>query len=239
MTSGAEILTPERKAVGRPRKISTLVPARTLPERAAMVNHYHNSAAAAYAQAGYYAIYCGLELMAAQETVEHGEWIAWIDANCEFEERTARKYMALANGAMERLRDRMGVFGGLVGDVAPSLMKPEARRKLTAAVAVLADGKTIHELQLELGIVKERVPGQRGGANNPYGRIGNPDTVIERLAAEKADARRDWAAGMNRMVDLFETRKAYRHCDRENMKNSVDVLRGIAEGIEEFLKSLH
>ena len=153
---------------GRPSKVATLVPDRTLSERAAAVNWHHHAALATAAQAAMHAVLAGLELLAAQEEVEHGGWLAWVEANCECTARTSQKYMLLA----DRVKGRMvagGEGGRLLLEAAPSDLTAEDRDRLLSSVAGFVDGATLTELYLDYGIIKGRTltpvpkPGSRPG----------------------------------------------------------------------------
>lgn len=43
-----------------------------------------------------YAAKCGEKLIQAKATCAHGEWLPWLEVNCNLKERQARKYMRLA-----------------------------------------------------------------------------------------------------------------------------------------------
>ena len=46
-----------------------------------------------------HAIHCGELLIQQKAQLEHGEWLPWVMANCEFNIRHAQKYMDLASNA--------------------------------------------------------------------------------------------------------------------------------------------
>lgn len=225
----------EKRPVGRPAKITLAVPQRTLAERARVVNSYHNSAAAAYAQASFYAVLCGLELMAARTSVEHGEWLPWIERNCEFDPRTSQKYMALAEKALPVLQKRYPELLNGTAQVAPSLMREDARKRFVSAVAEMTDHRTIQELQLELGIIKPKVEGTPGGANNPYGRNGNPETVLQRAEVEKAMAIKEWG-DVCRLALTNCQKKSFGHLEKMKVRQVMETLRSVADELECFLE---
>ncbi len=61
------------------------------------INEAHRLARGHAETAVQYAIRCGELLTAKKATLKHGEWQAWIAANCEFEYPTAARYMKAAS----------------------------------------------------------------------------------------------------------------------------------------------
>jgi hypothetical protein len=49
-----------------------------------------------------HAIAAGKSLIEAKKQLKHGEWLPWLEQNCEFSERTARGYMRLARLSPEK-----------------------------------------------------------------------------------------------------------------------------------------
>lgn len=59
--------------------------------------HRRHEAAAAFARDALgCAIRCGELLQQVKDQVGHGKWLPWLEANCEFSERTAQVYLKLA-----------------------------------------------------------------------------------------------------------------------------------------------
>ncbi len=48
-----------------------------------------------------YAARCGAKLLEAKAGVAHGEWNAWVDANCRIKKTQVQKYMRLARDMPE------------------------------------------------------------------------------------------------------------------------------------------
>jgi hypothetical protein len=73
------------------------------------------------------AIEVGGWLNDAKEKVEHGEWLPWLKANCQISERTAQRYMHLAD-VKEPLEKAMELKSAAVADLtlddAVRLLKP-------------------------------------------------------------------------------------------------------------------
>ena len=61
-----------------------------------VINKEHRLARESAENAVDHAIRCGQLLFEKKKTVPHGEWMSWIDNNCEFSERQARRYMFAA-----------------------------------------------------------------------------------------------------------------------------------------------
>ena len=228
--------TIEPRPVGRPPKILSMVPKRALADRANIINDYHYSAEAAYGQACRFAVLCGMELLAAKEQAPHGEWLPWIEKNCTFSQPTAFRYMQLATKALPIIEKRYPVFGDLDNAVAPSMMNRKERELLLSAVREMTDQVTIQELQLELGIIKPKVEGTPGGANNPYGRAGNPATVMDRAEAEKLKAHKDWLDVCRLTVTGCQV-KNYRHLERQRLIEVYETLQSVANELQEYLKN--
>lgn len=233
MTTSNQSIIP--RPVGRPPKILKMVPSRSLDERAGVINNYHNSAEAAYGQACRFAVLCGMELLAAKEEAPHGEWMPWIEQNCKFTHMTASRYMLLATRAIPVIQDKYPVFTDW-NVVAPSQMNTESRELLLTAVRDMTDHHTIQELQLELGIIKPKVEGTPGGANNPYGRAGNPATVMDRAEAEKIRANKDWSDVCRLIVTGCQV-KNYRHIERKRLVEIYETMQSVANELQEYLKS--
>ena len=225
----------EKRPVGRPAKILSMVPSRTLAARIKAINDYHYSSEAAYGQACQYAVLCGMELLAAKEQAPHGEWLPWVEKNCEFERTTAFRYMQLADRAIPVIQKQYPAFCNLSQEVAAYLMKPEARKLLLSAVSEMTDHRTIQELQLELGIIKPKVDGTPGGANNPFGRAGNPATVLDRTEAERLMANKDWS-DVCRITVTNCQKKSYGHLEKVRLREVWETLRSVADELEDFLK---
>jgi Protein of unknown function (DUF3102) len=217
----------EKKPVGRPHKVLTVVPVRVLVDRAIAINQYHNNAAAAYAQASFYAVMCGMELMAARTAMAHGEWLPWVEKNCEFEKTAAYKYMMIAEKALPLIQKHYPVLGDGSAIVAPSLMKKNAREKFIAAVSEMTDGQTIQELQLELGIIKQKPEPNLGGSRPGAGR----PTKLEKTVADQMMAFSDWEAIAKQLCPWVVNNK-WAYLDKKQLDHVRDVLRGALDTIE-------
>lgn len=225
----------EKRPVGRPARIMSMVPNRSLNERAKAINDYHYSSEAAYGQACQYAVLCGMELLASKEQVAHGEWIPWVESNCDFSRMTAQRYMLLADRAIPVIQKNYPAFMALAEPIAPSLMNAKSRQLLISAVSEMTDQKTIQELQLELGIIKPKTEGTPGGANNPFGRAGNPATIMDRTEADRLKANKDWS-DVCRIIVTGCHAKNYRHLDKIRLWEVRETMRSVLDELEDFLK---
>jgi Protein of unknown function (DUF3102) len=69
---------------------------------AARIRAEHKAASKALKASVVHAIKAGELLLEAKRTVAHGEWLGWLQANCEIPERTAQAYMRLARLPIEK-----------------------------------------------------------------------------------------------------------------------------------------
>lgn len=80
-----------------------------------------------------YAAECGRLLLRAKEGVPHGEWLPWIEANLEFEERQAQKYMRVAKNweAIEaaKAKSEPGTYFGSINGALRLIAKPQPEPK--------------------------------------------------------------------------------------------------------------
>ena len=67
-----------------------------LADLARQINAEHEACHAAMRASVEHAVRAGVLLIEAKAGLPHGEWAGWIDAHCEFSDRTARAYMRLA-----------------------------------------------------------------------------------------------------------------------------------------------
>lgn len=72
-------------------------PTKNLPDLALQINQHHEAAQRNAQKAIERAFQCGEALAQAKAQVKHGEWLTWLQANTIISERTARKYMMVAN----------------------------------------------------------------------------------------------------------------------------------------------
>lgn len=68
----------------------------SLPELAYEINREHQLCSDAMGDAVQHAIRVGELLIEAKAKCQHGEWLGWVEANCNFTDRTAQRYMRIA-----------------------------------------------------------------------------------------------------------------------------------------------
>jgi hypothetical protein len=126
-------------------------------------NIYHRNAVTAAGQAVAWAVMCGLELIKIRKQVGHGEWLPWIKKNCDFTERTAYRYIGVAEGVKAK-KLNLTSMSNLLG-AAPSNLTIDQRNELLQAVHKATDGETLQQLYLDFGIIKApQGSGATGGA---------------------------------------------------------------------------
>lgn len=74
----------------------------SLADLAARIRDKHQAAAAALKNAVAHAISAGNLLLEAKKQMNHGEWLPWLQDNCDIPERTAQAYMRLARMPLEK-----------------------------------------------------------------------------------------------------------------------------------------
>jgi hypothetical protein len=111
-----------------------------LPVIASSINDHVAAAAAAIKRGLEHAIAAGLLLIEAKELVGHGQWLAWLQANCQVGPRQAQTYMKLARNRhkLEAIKTRSDSF--LTIAAAEALVgrpKPERPRGLPGQLDLL------------------------------------------------------------------------------------------------------
>src|SRR5258707_15264759 len=88
----------------------------SLDDLAQRIKNYHAGVLEAARNVVGKAIQAGLLLKEAKGKVPHGEWLSWLDEHCELSERTAHRYMQLANNKRlidEALKDKSATMATL------------------------------------------------------------------------------------------------------------------------------
>jgi Protein of unknown function (DUF3102) len=123
---------------------------RSLGDLAARIRAEHQAASDALKASVHHAIACGTLLLEAKKEVEHGEWLDWLNANCDIPERTVQAYMRLARLPVEKrnavadlpLRDALSAIRSReqqVADAKERENEPTGR----PTIAVVADDGTV------------------------------------------------------------------------------------------------
>ena len=123
----------------------------------------------ATAQAACWLVLAGYELIKKKAEIGRGEWLPWIEANCEYSTRTAQNYMGLAEGIAARAKKKNAALGDMRAEDFHALLDKSAgtlddgeQLRLLKAVHGLTGEETIRQLYLDFGIIKE--PKRLGGA---------------------------------------------------------------------------
>jgi hypothetical protein len=127
-----------------------------------------------------------VELIRLKKTVKRGDWEKWVEDHCEYNIRTAQKYMGVAEGVKnkalrEATKTNLRSFLELLERPASSLTEAE-QHQLLQSVHNLTDGETIQQLYLDFGVIKKGKGGLRGGDTSGKG---------EKLTPEEEQAQRE------------------------------------------------
>lgn len=222
MRQAVEVLPPERKPVGRPVAALSMVPSRDIRGRIATINDYHQSACAAMRDAAAYAVMAGLELIAAKSTLPHGSWDSWVNTNCEFNIRTAQRYMGLA----ERLTAVGALKRALAGCPGGQVQTKGDRAAVLAAVGELTNGHELQQLYFDYGILREAKPtgGTREGAGRP--------SKAEQTQREARMAYEDWKA-ISGPLARYVSSKRFLYLDAQQLNEMREILRGALDLIKD------
>jgi hypothetical protein len=104
-----------------------------LPILASSINEHLKAAETATRHGLEHAIAAGLLLLEAKELVGHGEWLAWLQANCRLGQRQAQTYMRLARNRHRLEAVENAATAHLTIGAAEALVgrpRPERRRGL-------------------------------------------------------------------------------------------------------------
>lgn len=152
-------------------------------EQAALVDQiksYHAAFEKSFGDQMGYAFLAGASLNTAKESLPHGKFTTWREANLpEIPERSAQRYMKFADQIRHSVADlpspgKLKLLGN--GDLAE-----KDKEKVLAAVHEIADGKTLTQLYRDLGVIREK--------KAPEHHPAKPRTPEEKLADRKQAAR--------------------------------------------------
>lgn len=157
------------------------------------INHHHHAARNAAAQMAMHAALAGLELLKVKKDLGHGAFGAFLET-LEFTDRTAQKYMMLAEGIRKRIEGKYesGSYLTLL-DCAPSGLDKEQSDRLEKLLHKVTDGSSISQLYLDFGITKapqgSQTTGGGPGGSKPRAALSLP----EQEEALRMHAREQWA----------------------------------------------
>jgi len=165
----------------------------TIAER---IKAEHHAAVVAAGTAIEHAIACGQLLIEAKAQVQHGEWLPWLEANCELSARQAQKYMRLASEGPDLLAANTPSKADLTIDEALAVIatpkRPSPATPLTAdehVVSLLGMYEQVGSLEQRkrLEEIQTSPRTSRGTLINPHSerRLSPPKPeVLERLVTE-------------------------------------------------------
>lgn len=145
------------KAKGKKQYLVSAEPPAAGMEAAARINHWHEVAKQSSEMAIAAALNAGIELFKAK--IDHpGTFEKWIEANCDFDRRTAYRYLALVQQAIS-------------ADELPKIANgsEKMRQQAIEEFAGETDSKSLTELYCDLGIIK-KTPTNMGGKREGAGR---------------------------------------------------------------------
>lgn len=115
-------------------------PAQDLATLAGLINREHRACEAALRAGLAHATAAGRLLLAAKAQVGHGGWLPWVQAHCEFSERTAQGYMRVArNIDALRAADPQRVAGLTYREALALLAEPKPAPALPAPEPLTAE----------------------------------------------------------------------------------------------------
>lgn len=191
------------------------------------VNAYHAAAGNAAAQMAVYAVMCGAELIKIQKQVGR-TFVKFVEGNCSFTYRSARKYMDLAAGVKDRALKCESDSHLKLLEHRPSELTPAQSKKLHKAVSEITDGRTLSELYQEFGIIKPLGNGLRGGAR-PQKKL----TAQEKLALDKGNAEAN-ALELVKVLDRVTQSQSTKHLT----KQFIMMVRASIKACETRLKEI-
>lgn len=119
------------------------------PALAAEINFLHEEAERHANMAVVYAARCGAKLLEVKASLERGQWLPWLRANCRVGKSQASKYMNLSKGMPELLDVNFQLTGNLPGlEQAISMLTADDETKAIVQ-AKLDDGKSVTVREIE------------------------------------------------------------------------------------------
>lgn len=145
------------KSKGKKQYLVSAEPPAAGMEAAARINHWHEIAKQSSEMAIAAALNAGIELFKAK--VDHpGNFVQWIESNCDFGKTTAYRYLSLVQQAIS-------------ADELPKIANGSDKMREAAIeeYAAETDSKSLTELYCDLGIIK-KTPSKMGGKREGAGR---------------------------------------------------------------------
>ena len=191
-------------------------------EAAARINHWHEVAKQSSEMAIAAALNAGLELFKAK--IDHpGNFVQWIESNCDFGKATAYRYLTLIQQAIS-------------ADKLPKIANGSDKMRQAAIeeYAAETDSKSLTELYCDLGIIK-KTPSKMGGKREGAGRKRKEEQHdIQAEAAEimqsptLADGEAD---DLMQKLHQFDLRGAFELIETDRLRTIRDGLYDILEHV--------
>jgi hypothetical protein len=219
------------KAKGKKKYLVSAEPPAAGMEAAARINHWHEIAKQSSEMAIAAALNAGLELFKAK--IDHpGNFVQWIESNCDFGKATAYRYLTLVQQAIS-------------ADELPKIANGSDKMRQAAIeeYAAETDSKSLTELYCDLGIIK-KTPSKMGGKREGAGRkrkdeaeeIGEsldeaanaPSLLIAAIKGDKGPMKTLWKLHMEK--DVFN------RIDDETLGYAVTTLNDLGKAATKALK---
>ena len=216
------------KAKGKKQYLVSAEPPAVGMEAAARINHWHEVAKQSSEMAIAAALNAGLELFKAK--IEHpGNFVQWIESNCEFGKSTAYKYLSLIQQAIS-------------ADELPKIANGSDKMRQAAIeeYAAETDSKSLTELYCDLGIIK-KTPTNMGGKREGAGRKRKDaaEEISEDLDAA-ANASGLLAAAIKGPIEtlwqLYKERDVFNRIDDETLGQAAGLLDELCKAATKALK---
>ncbi len=226
----------------------------TLPDLAARINAEHEAARGAFKKGFEHALNAGELLLQAKAQVEHGQWLPWLESNCNVSQRSAQLYMRVA-----RERPKLEAKSASLADLSlegaakqlanPKQIKGAAPAKDEALSEVFGLLNSLVEitpitpdnvLVTDLNKIVETMNGDRGQLVDTFGM-----TMLEaQNAVAEAKIRCERAAGgilnelerRKKLSDLDRLAEEIRYLKQQSAADIQSLLDGL-ERAREIMKS--
>ena len=197
-------------------------------EAAARINHWHEVAKQSSEMAIAAALNAGLELFKAK--VDHpGNFVQWIESNCDFGKTTAYRYLSLVQQAISV-------------DELPKIANGSDKMRQTAIeeYAAETDSKSLTELYCDLGIIK-KTPSKMGGKREGAGRKRKDAAEDEAAALDAAvNASGLLSAAIKGPIEtlwqLYKERDVFSRIDDETLGYAAGLLDELCKAATKALK---
>lgn len=216
------------KAKGKKKYLVSAEPPAAGMEAAARINHWHEVAKQSSEMAIAAALNAGIELFKAK--IDHpGNFVQWIESNCDFGKTTAYRYLSLVQQAIS-------------ADKLPKIANGSDKMRQAAIeeYAAETDSKSLTELYCDLGIIK-KTPSKMGGKREGAGRK-RKDVAEDEAAAldEAVNAPGLLAAAIKGPIEtlwqLYKERDVFNRIDDEILGEVAGLLNELCKAATKALK---